>query len=43
MIMVNLQIIYSKGIVFVSIGRRNLGGLSTNVEDVSRGYNCRLN
>lgn len=37
MIMVNLQIVFSVGIVLVSIGRRNLGGLSTDVEDVSRG------
>ena len=37
MIMVNLQIVFSVGIVLVSIGRRNLGGLSTDVEDFSRG------
>ena len=37
MIMVNLQIVFSVGIVLVSIGRRNLGGLSTDVGDVSRG------
>lgn len=43
MIMVNLQIVFSIGIVLVSVGRRNLGGLSTDVEDFSRGYSCRLN
>ena len=42
MIMGNLQIVFSIGIVLVSIGSRNLGGLSTNVEDFSRDYS-RLN
>ena len=38
MIMVNLQIVFSVGIVLVSVGRRILGGLSiTDVEDFSRG------
>jgi len=40
MIMVNLQIVFSIGIVLVIIGRRNLGGLSTNVEDFSRAYSA---
>ena len=35
MIVVNLQIVFSIGIVLVSVGRRNLGGLSTDVEDFS--------
>lgn len=43
MIMFNLQIVFSVGIVLVSIGRRNLGSLSADVEDFSRGYSCRLN
>ena len=38
MIMVNLQIVFSIGVVLVSVGRRILGGLSiTDVEDFSRG------
>ena len=38
MIMVNLQIVFSMGVVLVSVGRRILGGLSiTDVEDFSRG------
>ena len=37
MIMVNLQIVFSVGIVLVSSGRRNLGGLSTDVVYFSRG------
>ena len=50
MIMVNLQIVFSIGIVLVCIGRRNLGGLSIiekksstliiNVEDFSRAYSA---
>ena len=43
MIMVNLQTVFAIGVVLVSIGRRNLGGLSTDVENFSRGYSCRLN
>ena len=38
MIMVNLQIVFSIGVVLVSVGRRILGSLSiTDVEDFSRG------
>ena len=38
MIMVNLQIVFSIGVVLVSVGRRILGGLSiTDVEDFSIG------
>ena len=37
--MVNLQIVfYSIGFVLVSVGRRILRGLSTDVEDFSRSY-----
>lgn len=45
MIVVNLQIVFSIGIVLVSIGSLlvSTGGLSTDVEDFSRGYSCRLN
>ena len=35
--MVNFQIVYSLDIVLVSVGRRNLGGLSNDEEDLSRG------